>query len=228
MTTAPTTAALPNNPDPPPDQAPASATAPTRTGRVLGVLHKLINHGKNLLHTLQQCAAGAALPNTLPRNFGTFNVVLILSRIVRGLRLAAALEARLVAHPIRAAAAPAQVRAPSERPPRIAPPSDPRIARAAFPLPNIPTAQDIAAALRHRSVGVVIAEICRDLGIVPSHPLWNEIMAVVTEFGGSFVRLLKDTLNRIGAWFLEAAAREQSGRPVPWAPALAATGTGPP
>jgi hypothetical protein len=28
-------------------------------------------------------------------------------------------------------------------------------------------------------VGVVIADICRDLGIVPSHPLWGEVMTEV-------------------------------------------------
>jgi hypothetical protein len=228
MNAAPTTAALPNDPDPPPDQAPASAPASTRTSRVLGLLHKLINHGRNLFHTLEQCAGGAAVPGTLLRDFGTFNVVLILSCVVRGLRLAAALKARLVAHPIRAAVAPALVRVPADRPPRTAKPADQRTARPMSGLPDVPTAEDIAAALRHRPAGVVIAEICRDLGIVPSHPLWGEVMMVVTECGGSFVRLFKDTLARIRAWFFEATEREQIARPDPWPQAVAAYGTGPP
>ena len=53
----------------------------------------------------------------------------------------------------------------------------------------MPTAAEIAAAVRDRPAGEVIADICRDLGIVPSHPLWDKIWMVVTEFGGNVMRL---------------------------------------
>jgi hypothetical protein len=42
------------------------------------------------------------------------------------------------------------------------------------------------------------------------------------------MRLFKDTQDPVSAWFLEVCAQEQNARPVPWASALAATGTGPP
>jgi hypothetical protein len=218
-------AALPNDPAPPPDRATGNAPTPTRTGRLIGLLHKLVDYGKDLIHSLQQRPTAAA-PHVIARNFGTMNVALILLRILRGLRLATALEARLVSHPVREA--PPPVRAPSDRAPRTAQPAEPRPSRAASQLPDIPTAEDIAEALRHRPVGAVIADICRDLGIVPSHPLWGDILMAVTEFGGNFVRLFKDTLDRIGRWFLEACALENASRPAPLPQAVAACCTGPP
>jgi hypothetical protein len=77
-------------------------------------------------------------------------------------------------------------------------------------------------------VGAVIADICRDLGIVQSHQLWGEMMMVVTEFGGNFVRLFKDTWDRMATWFTDPAALTQDGWPTPWPQAAAACGTGPP
>jgi hypothetical protein len=64
----------------------------------------------------------------------------------------------------------------------------------------MPTAEEIAEAVRHRPIGAVIVDICSDLGITQSHPLWNEVMMVVTEFGGDVVVLIKDVLNRVCWW----------------------------
>ena len=221
MNTVSATAALPYRPDPPRDPAAGDARAPTRTGRLLGMLHKLIDYGKDLVHSLQQRTAATA------RHFGTLNILLILSRITRGLRLATALEARLVSHPLREPATPAAARAPSDRAPPTAKPATPRANRTASLLPDVPTAEEIAEALRHRPVGEVIADICRDLGIVQSHPLWGEVLMVVNEFGGNYVRLFKDILDRVNVWILEACALENE-RPMPLPQAVAACGTGPP
>jgi hypothetical protein len=223
MFTTSSTAAPPDDPAPPQD----GVTGNVRTGRLLGLLHKLLDHGKDLIRSLQQRTTAAA-PVVVARNFGTTNVALILLRILRGLRLATALEARLVRHPIREAEAPAAVRAPSERVRRTAQPDSQRRSRAASQLPDIPTAEDIAEAARHRPVGAVIADICRDLGIVQSHPLWGDIMMAVTEYGGNFVRVFKDTLDRVSAWFLAACAASQDGWQASWPQAAAACGTGPP
>jgi hypothetical protein len=46
----------------------------------------------------------------------------------------------------------------------------------------------------------VIADICHDLGIVPVHPLWGEVMMIVTEFGGSIVKLIEDVIDRLCFW----------------------------
>ena len=225
MLTPPTTAALPNDPDLSRDPAAANTPVPTRTSRVLGVLSKLVDHGKALAHLVQQ-RVGTPVPSTLAGQFGTMNIVLILTRIVRGLRLAAALEARLVAHPLREQAASDVVRAPSDRAPRTAQPTLPRVRRVAPQLPDMPTAEDIAEAVRHRPIGAVIADICSDLGITQSHPLWNEVMMVVTEFGGNAVALIKDALDRLCWWSTDPSAFGLVEWPD-WQ-AAAACSTGPP
>ena len=228
MSAASPAAALPNRPDPPADPATASASASTRTGRLLGLLHRLIDYGKDLAHSLQQRTASTTAPSAAARHFGTLNIVLILSRIARGLRLAAALEARLVAHPLREAPTPAIVRASSSRAPRSAPPAAPRASRPASRLSDVPTAEEIAEALRHRPVGEVIADICRDLGIVQSHPLWGDVMMVVLEFGGNYLKLFNDAMDRLCSWITDPAGLYHDGSPAPSPQAAAACSTGPP
>jgi len=225
MLAAPTTAALPHRPDPSQDPAAGSTPAPTRTGRLLGFLHKVMDYGKSLARLVQQ-RAGSRVPTTLAGHFGTMNIALILARIVRGLRLATALEARLVAHPLREEAASDVVPTRSDRAPRIAQPTGPRARRIAPQLPDMPTPEEIAEAVRQRPVGAVIADICRDLGITQSHPLWDEVMTIVTEFGGNFVALVKDVVDRLCWWARDPTALEQLTWPD--SQPAAACGTGPP
>ena len=162
MSAASTTAALPDRPGSPPgsplDLAATSAPAPSRTGRLFGLLRKLIDYGKDLAHTLQQRTSATTL-FTVARHFGTSDITLILARITRGLRLAKALEARLVSRPVRDVAATALLRASPDRARRTAQPAADRAGGAASGLALVPTAQEIAAALRHRPVGAVIADI---------------------------------------------------------------------
>ena len=42
-------------------------------------------------------------------------------------------------------------------------------------LTHLPTPEQIAATVRRQPIGAVFADICRDLGIPPSHPLWREL-----------------------------------------------------
>jgi hypothetical protein len=199
---------------------------------VLGVLHTLIDYGRGLARVVHQRITTTtplpAPPSVLAQQFGTLNIVLIFSRIVRALRMAAALEARLVRQPVRGTAGQALVRAPSVR---VADPAEPpaqRVKRAAPKLSLDPTDEEIAAAIRHRSAGAVIAEICQDLGLVPSHPLWREVMDVVTEFGGNFATLFKRTMHRVSAWIADPSALDRQGWPAPGSALAAAYGTGPP
>jgi hypothetical protein len=244
MSTASATAALPTNPDPPPDLAANSAPTPdpapaadraprqSRAGRVLSLLRKLIDYGQDLVRSVQQRAAAGSLL-TVALHFGTLDAAVILARITRGLRLANALEARLIIRPARLDARPAPavpapvVPAPAGAPPKAAE----RIAGRAVKrpaLPDVPTAEEIAAALRHRPAAAVIGDICRDFGIVPAHPLWGEVMAVLSEHGGGFVKYFKNVTDRMCLWLTARAAIYAEARPAPRSQPAAACSTGPP
>jgi len=222
MSAAFATAALPNDPDPTPDPATAPAPTPSRTSRLLGLLHKLIDYGLELVCSLQQAPAVATLL-IVARQFGTRDIALILARITRGLQLAGELEAKLVHRPLPETVVQDFFRMPVDRAPRTRRPVAPRV-----PLPDMPTAEEIAAALRDRPAGEVIADICRDLGIVPSHPLWNEIWMVVTEFGGNVMRLYHDTVDRLCAWNTDLSLIQDDGWAERWLQAAAVGATGPP
>ena len=222
MPAAFTTAEPPNRPDPTPDPATAHAPAQSRNGRLLGLLRKLIDYGTELARSLQQRPAVATLV-TVALHFGTRDIALILARITRGLQLAAALEAKVVSRPLPEATAPPSFRIRSERKPRAG-----RQAARRPGLPDMPTAEEIAAALRNRPAGSVIADICRDLGIVPAHPLWREVMAVVMEFRGNFVRLFKTVIKRLFAWSTDPHWHTNKGWAERWVQAAAVAGTGPP
>jgi hypothetical protein len=196
---------------------------PSRFGRVLDVVRKLIDYGKELATTLQRRATTDLAAVTRP--FGTRDIGLILARITRGLLLANALEARVVELAARRPDAPPRpARAPAQRPPRAAPATmssndaaDPRLAL-------LPTPEQIAAEVRRRPIGSVIADICRDLGILPTHPLWQELSVAIVWHGGSFNRLFKDIWDRV---LPIPAARRLIATPAV-SPAPAAVGTGPP
>jgi hypothetical protein len=103
----------------------------------------------------------------------------------------------------------ADPRSPRPRAPRppAAPPTDetdPRLA-------GLPTPAQIAAEVRRRPIGAVIADNCRDLGIMPSHPLWRELSIVIIRHGGSLARLVKDIL----AQTFPIAATAPLGSPAP-------------
>jgi hypothetical protein len=211
------------------------------------VLRKLIAYGQDLARTVQQRAAVGVL-FTVAVHFGTRDMALILSRITRGLRLAAALEARLVSRPVRPEAGPASVPTSADRPPADhgppdhgqpnpalpdpAPPDPARrtVRRAGTrpPLPDMPTAAEIAAALRHRPAAAVIADICRDLGIVPAHPLWAEVMQVLCGHGGNVMKFFKDAMARLFSALASPFAPDALLWPTPPSQPAPLGGTGPP
>ena len=130
----PTTPTVP--PDPHQDHAGAVAAAPSRSGRLLGLVRKLIDYGFELANTLRRRAAANDV-GAMVRPFGTTDLAMIMARITRGLRLAGALEERLMRHPVPEEKKPASTSAPSQRQPRAArPPAarrsldpDPRLTR---------------------------------------------------------------------------------------------------
>ena len=228
MPPAPTTTSVqPNDTDPHQDPLATGTDAPSRTGRLLGLVRTLIDRGKQLATTLQQRTATTNISNII-RNFGTIDIADIVARITRGLLRAAALETRLSGRLAREPAAPAAPSTPSPRQPRAARPVD-RGASTAAPRPTrLPTPEDIAAEVRRRPVGAVIADICRDLGIVPSHPLWRELPLAIIANGGNLATLFKDTWKRISVWLLNPPAAGHPAGPPPHLPFAVTPGTGPP
>jgi len=201
---------------------PDPTTQPSRSARLLDLVRKLIDYGKELAATLRQRASTDLRFDAL--RFGTSDLALILARIARGLHRATALEARLLQNATRLDAEPAPSRAPSRPRQRTAQPAARRAHQADDLLAHLPTPEQIAAEVRRRPIGAVIADICRDLGILPSHPLWRELQHAIIRYDGSLANLMKDILDR--AFPLPATARSRSPAPPP--ACLAPASTGPP
>jgi hypothetical protein len=185
---------------PDPDQAPTSAPAPQRFA---GLLRRVIDYGKQLIIAVRLRAACPEFPR-LAKPFGTADLQRILARISTAIGRALLLEdgfhrqAGLGRH----AFAP-PLRNPSPRKPRAARPDampdrNPAPAQPARRTGNplVPTARQLAAELRRRPVGVVLAGICRDLGITPHHPLWEEVSRCIVACGGSIEELGQDAETR--------------------------------
>jgi hypothetical protein len=170
---------------------PAPTTEPSRSGRLLELVRKLIDYGRELAATIRQRTA--ADPIFAKARFGTTDLALLFASIARGLQLADALEARVLRSAVQLDAGPAPARARSA--PRA--PAVPRVAAEADPGPaHLPTPEQIAAAVRRKPIGAVIADICRDLGITGSHPLWRDVQRAIVMHGGSLARLVSDMLDR--------------------------------
>jgi hypothetical protein len=77
-------------------------------------------------------------------------------------------------------------------------------------LGNMPSAREIAARIRNRKAGAVLADICRDLGITADHPLWRQINRAIIVHGGNPGKLLTIWLARGRAvWGLPLSPEEE-------------------
>jgi len=197
-----------------------------RYGRLLGLVRRIIDHGRDLVATLKR--QNTASPSgEVARRFGTFNLTLIIARITRGLAIAAGLESRLLrARPAKRAnpnrpARPARPR--PKRPPVISQSEDD-----AALLRTMPSTEEIAERIRHRAPGAVIVEICRDLGIHANHPLWPEIRDAIILHDGSLASMVRVWMDRMSIFMAAVMARPSAdwsshgwGGPLP-------ASTGPP
>jgi hypothetical protein len=197
-------------------------TRPSRVGRLLALVRKLIDYGRDLAARVQRRD-----PATDTRHFDTSDISLILARITQGLHRAQVLEERMIRNAARldAPRRPHTTRATHKpRAPRPAEPAgqsdDPRLAQ-------LPTAEQIAAEVRRRPIGAVLADICRDLGILPSHPLWRELSDAIMFNGGNLARLVKEIIAKGARRFAQAWA-ETPIHPLQLLPSPSHTGTGPP
>ena len=189
---------------------------PSRASGLLALVRALIDYGRHLATTFR----------VNPHPFSARDIPLILARITNGLLRAEALEARIIRSGARLDAPPAPPRAASHR---QAQPTDTAAIHDALvpgldPGICLPTPEQIAAEVRRRPIGAVIADICRDLGIMANHPLWRELSAVIVRYGGNLARLVKDICERafrhpVSPWALTLA---------PVLPSPAPSGTDPP
>jgi hypothetical protein len=164
--------------------------------------------------------------------FGTKDLALIIARIKCGLLRAAGLEVRLNGFikqgrdlqppPWRLSTACERTQAAdTDAPPAAA------SARTEV-LALLPSAEEIAEQVRTRSISVVIADICSDLGLAPGlmdAVLWRELSEAFAECGLSFGRLLRDSGNpaldehygqmgiELTAWLAQDARVAAAGRP---------------
>lgn len=210
--------ACPAEPD---SAAAAGASRPRPSARLLGLVRQLIDYGKQLVGTLQQRATPDFTDR--PNPFGTTVLVLIIARITRGLRIAAALEARLIRGAARMDAPPRPFRAtcahrtPAQRTARETHAQDD------FPtLDRLPSAEEIAAQIKGRAIGQVIADICTDLGITPGlvdRVLWDEIVLAIAGHGGNFVRFHTAMVTRVLSSAIAAAEpTTEPAMPAPESP----------
>jgi hypothetical protein len=203
----------------------AETDAPTRTGRLLSLVRKLIDYGKELAASLHHQNETTDLRPVI-RAFGTRDIARILARITCGLLRAQALDdkvrhnaARLDAPPQPTPQPAASTRSPSApRPPRDRQQLGPDLA----PL-DLPSPEQIAAKVRCQSIGAVITDICRDLGIMPNHPLWRELQALIEEYRGNYASLVIEILDRPSITLFESLPTAP-----PTNPPTPACATGPP
>ena len=194
----------PTQPDPTPDptaEAASNAAEPTRSGKLLILIRKLIDYGRGLAETLG--GRGTADNDTACR-FGTADLALILRRITLGLQRAAALVARVETDAARLDCSlgpmprlPAMFAAPRpKRPVRPAKLKPPMPAVEPDMLAQLPSVEEIAADIARRPIGAVLADICRDLGIATDNPMWHELYWTVLEEGGGSSNLLRHMIRR--------------------------------
>jgi hypothetical protein len=105
-------------PDAPPDPNPPGAAKESRVGRILALVRKLIDYGRELATTLH-----GRDPATHARHFGTSDIALILVRITQGLHRARALEERLVRNATRLDAPHRPQPTPTQHKPRTTQPT---------------------------------------------------------------------------------------------------------
>jgi hypothetical protein len=186
-----------NTPDPTSQPAPWPASTNRRGNltRLLGLIHKLIDYGKDLAAAVRERGL-TERPAGASARFGARDIALILSRIAVALLRADALEARLLRSVARPDPKPCPPRPTTQRAPRAARREGESAAQPDPCMARLPTPEQVAAEIRRRPVGAVLIDICRDLGIMADHPLWRELNLAIIVHGGGPGAFFKDMWRR--------------------------------
>ena len=193
----------PTPPDPP--QGQPGTTVPDNIALFLHAIGVLLDYGRHLLDTVRQRAAAPTF-TIIAAAFGTSNLSTIMAHLNRGILRATALQRVLLAraaagrdidpvprHRRRDEPPPAPADAQAE-PPADAPAAPPKRKPRKSPLPGsddpevyMPTLEELVRQTRHRSIGLTMADICLDLGVIPmlcSSDFWNKMFDTLYHFGG--------------------------------------------
>ncbi len=208
-------------PDPPQDQP--GIPVPEYIAVVLHVVRILLGYGHHLLGTVRQRAAAPTFP-AIAACFGTANLSTIMAHLNRGILRARALQRFLLA---RAATGrdinivirrtrtdeeppPAPADAQPEQP--AAPAATTKAPRPSLPPGSddpelfMPTLEELERQVRRRAVGRTIAEILRDLAVVPGFctpAFWNALFEVMHYFGGNVATVMREKARREQAFIQE-------------------------
>ncbi len=210
-------------PDPP--QGLYDSTLPNNIAAILHAARILLGYGRHLIDTVRQRFTAPHF-NAIAACFGTDNLSSILAHLNRGILRAAALERVLLA---RAAtgrdidfverrtttAETHSVPADAEREQRKRAPRPTRPAGWDDPELFMPTLEDLERQVRRRPIGRTIQEICLDLAVVPGFchsQFWNELFDIMTWFGGSVGRLMREKSRRHNAFADEQDRKPGSNR----------------
>jgi hypothetical protein len=199
----PLTTGRPSIPDPQQDRS--GHAVPKNIAELLYVVRILLEYGRHLAATLESRAARPGF-SLIARSFGTANLPVILAHLTRGIMRAIALQSLLLRRA--ATGRDLEIKLPRLRSPRttaqvdgsVEEQSDRMIAeRAEHNAPidpgRLPTMQQIEAEVRSRPIGRTVADICRDLGVIPAfctRDFWDAVMLALACYDGSMLNLLDD------------------------------------
>jgi hypothetical protein len=215
-------AAILSEPTPTPDtdRAAIRKAVPPGIAQVLYVVRFLISYACHIAATAEKCSVrGDISPVSIPFP-KCIDICALIIRVARGLKRALALQEMLEQR----AATGADIE-PVERRPHPhaggsrrgsgAPDKQPKAER-------LPSAAEIAAELQRRSIGAIVADICHDIGIVPSDltdEQWDALQWVIHEYGGNLLRLWPAMKNTIEAQ-MEAVMLDPANAPDPQLPLI--------
>ncbi len=190
---------------------------------VLRVVGILLGYGRHLLATVQHRAAAPTFP-AIAACFGTADLPTILAHLKRGILRATALQNVLLARAetgrdinivtrrTRTAEPPPAPTDPQAEQPADQPAAPKAAKRPLLPPGSddpqlfMPTLQDLERQVRRRAVGRTIAEICRDLAVVPGFctpAFWNGLFEIMHYFGGDVGTLMREKARRVQAFIQE-------------------------
>ena len=182
----------------------------SRSSRLLTLIRGMIALGHALLATLDRPMGDRGRRDTLLR-FGTRNLDLIVARILRGIAIAQALEQRIlrIARRMDKPREPglAAVRTSGGRAKK--PASWSQEDDDAGLLAELPTVEEIAERVRKQPIASVIEDICRDLCIDASDPLFQDVMDALGLCGTRIVRVLDKVLGRRTMAFIQEMIDEE-------------------